>query len=92
MDRTILFRIDLLAAVGELGDGSGVEIQERLTEPPYNRETVQQTRLYSNLTALAEDGLIEKEGEVGRSKSYSLTAEGREVLETRLEIMERALR
>lgn len=91
MDRTILFRIDLLAAIGELGDGSGVEIQDRMQETPYRRETVQQTRLYRNLADLYEEGLIEKEGAVGTEKSYSLTAEGREVLEQRKAIIDGAL-
>ena len=92
VDRTILFRIDLLAAVGTLGDPSGGEIQELLESPPYNRERVRMNRIYTNLSDLIDDGLVEKEGETGREKSYSLTAEGWGVLETRLEIMERALR
>lgn len=76
MGRTILFRIDLLAAVGDLGDGSAVEIQDLMLQPPYDRETVRMDRIYTNLSDLYDDGLVDKEGKVGTEKSYFLTAEG----------------
>jgi DNA-binding PadR family transcriptional regulator len=77
------FKRDLLFVVGGLGQPSGQEVLDELEASV--DEDVQAARLYTNLNELAEEGLVLKTKEDGRTNRYELTEEGRRKLEERHE-------
>jgi PadR family transcriptional regulator PadR len=81
MDDLTGFQRDILYVTAGLDEPHGLAIKEELED--YYESEIQHGRLYPNLDTLVEKGLIEK-GEIDkRTNSYSITAEGRDVLERR---------
>ncbi|PCR88656.1 PadR family transcriptional regulator [Natrinema ejinorense] len=77
------FRRDLLFVIADVGPASGQDVQAEI-EAYYAKE-INHGRLYPNLDALVDDGLVEK-GEIDdRTNSYELTDAGRQALEERRE-------
>jgi DNA-binding PadR family transcriptional regulator len=82
------FQIDLLAALATIGPCKGLAIRDRLGER-YDEE-VNHGRLYPNLDQLEAAGLIEIERQAidDRTNRYSLTTQGRVLLDERREWLE----
>ena len=77
------FQRDLLYAIAGLDDPHGLALKEELES--YYQKEVHHGRLYPNLDALVEKGLVEK-GEVDRRTNfYRLTSRGRREIEARRE-------
>ncbi|WIV67522.1 helix-turn-helix transcriptional regulator [Natrialbaceae archaeon AArc-T1-2] len=76
------FQRDVLEAIAHLESSSeesyGLAIQNRLEE---HYSDVNPPRLYQNLDALIADGLLERSELDGRTNSYTLTSDARELLE-----------
>jgi DNA-binding PadR family transcriptional regulator len=64
-----------LAAVRTLDEPHGLGVKQHL-EAVYGVEEIHHGRLYPNLDALADKGLIEKGTVDDRTNSYSVTARG----------------
>lgn len=73
------FQRDILPVLSREGAAYGIEIKNRLQE--YRDEPVQNSRVYENLTRLAEIGLVDKSRD-GRIVNYRLTERGEDVFET----------
>lgn len=77
------FQRDLLVAVADIEDSaipSGQSVKERVMAQGYDKDQVQNGRLYPNLDVLENKGLIEK-GEIdNRTNSYEPTELGAEFL------------
>lgn len=84
------FQRDLMYIVAGLEEPSGLAIQEEL-ETYYDKE-VFTGRLYPNLDALVDRGLIEKGEYDRRANYYVLTEQGRQELEDRQEWQEKCLK
>jgi len=83
MDDLTGFQRDLLTVIAGLEEPHGLRVKEEIQN--YYETEIQHGRLYPNLDALAEKGLIEK-GEIDkRTNSYTLSQQGRQVLEDRAE-------
>lgn len=77
------FQRDLLTVVAGLDEPHGLGIKDELED--YYEKTIHHGRLYPNLDALVEKGLVDK-GEIDRrTNSYSLTRRGRRELRARRE-------
>lgn len=74
---------DLLYINESLDKVSGLEIKAALDR--YYDEEIDTARLYPNLDELVERGLMNKGSIDGRTNSYSLSEEGRQVLTARRE-------
>lgn len=83
------FQRDLLYAVAGMDDPKGLAIKRKLDD--YYATDINHGRLYPNLDALVEAGLLEKGRIDDRTNSYSLTDEGRELLRERREWEEQYL-
>ena len=77
------FQRDLLYINESLDKVSGLEIKAALDR--YYDEEIDTARLYPNLDELVERGLMNKGSIDGRTNSYSLSEEGRQVLTARRE-------
>lgn len=77
------FQRDLLYVIAGMDEPKGLAIKETLDE--YYASPINHGRLYPNLDALVEDGLLEKGRIDDRTNSYALTDEGRELLRERRE-------
>lgn len=75
------FQRDLLHVIGGLDEPYGLRIKEELEE--YYGTEINHGRLYPNLDALADEGLIEKGQRDRRTNAYALTRRGRRELEAR---------
>ncbi|GGL66401.1 helix-turn-helix transcriptional regulator [Halocalculus aciditolerans] len=75
------FQRDLLYAIGGLDDPHGLALKDELEG--YYESEVHHGRLYPNLDAVVEKGLVEKGKIDERTNSYSLTRRGRRELEAR---------
>lgn len=75
------FQRDLLYVTAGLGTASGLTLKAELEEE-YETE-IHHGRLYPNLDALVEEGLIEKESVDQRTNGYSVTPAGQAAIETR---------
>lgn len=76
------FQRDVLYVVASIDGGKGLAIKERLDE--YYGKDTNHGRLYPNLDALVEKGLIEKGQIDKRTNSYTITDRGnRELLARR---------
>lgn len=80
------FQYDLLAAIRRNDTRIGADIQEILESHGY--DCVHNGRLYRNLTELEDDGLVDIDPINDRSNYYTLTDDGVEALENRLEGLE----
>ncbi|MBP2251172.1 DNA-binding PadR family transcriptional regulator [Halarchaeum solikamskense] len=77
------FQRDLLHALDQRGPAKGLAVKDAIAD--YYGEEINNGRLYPNLDALAEGGLIEKrirEAD-GRTNEYELTELGRRALSAR---------
>lgn len=72
------FQRDLLYVIAGVEESYGLAIYEELEE--YYNEDVYTGRLYPNLDALAERGLVEKGEYDERTNHYELTDQGRREL------------
>ena len=77
------FQRDLLYVVASDDGQHGLAIKDRM-ETYYETE-INHARLYPNLDALAEKGLIEKSQRDQRTNEYDLTARGAREIEARIE-------
>lgn len=77
------FQRDCLYVIGGLEDPKGLAIKDHLDE--YYGSEVNHGRLYPNLDALVEKGLVDKGKIDDRTNSYSLTQRGRREIEARRE-------
>jgi DNA-binding PadR family transcriptional regulator len=77
------FQRDILYVLGGLESPKGLAIKDELDS--YYSTDINHGRLYPNLDALVEKGLIEKGRIDDRTNSYSLTSRGRRELEARRE-------
>lgn len=77
------FQRDVLFAVANLDGPNGQDIRANLGTT--QDRTVRSGHIYLNLEELVDAGLIEKRAKNGRSNTYSLTQDGEEWLENRLE-------
>lgn len=77
------FQRDILYVLGGLESPKGLAIKDELDR--YYSSDINHGRLYPNLDALVEKGLVEKGRIDDRTNSYSLTGRGRRELEARRE-------
>ena len=77
------FQRDLLYVIAGLDGPKGLAIKERLDE--YYGTEINHGRLYPNLDALVEKGLVEKGRIDDRTNAYTLTQRGERELEARRE-------
>jgi len=77
------FQRDILYVLGGLDSPKGLAIKDELDS--YYSTDINHGRLYPNLDALVEKGLIEKGRIDDRTNSYSLTSRGLRELEARRE-------
>ena len=76
------FQRDLLYVVAGLSEAKGLAVKDELDD--YNASAINHGRLYPNLDALVEKGLIEKGRFDDRTNAYSLTERGaREIVARR---------
>lgn len=81
MDDLTGFQRDTLFVIAGNDDPKGVEIKAELDT--YYERDVKHGRLYPNLDALVEKGLVEKGKKDGRTNEYTLTKRGDRELEAR---------
>jgi DNA-binding PadR family transcriptional regulator len=77
------FQRDILYVLAGLESPKGLAIKDELDR--YYSSDINHGRLYPNLDALVEKGLVEKGRIDDRTNSYSLTGRGRRELEARRE-------
>lgn len=77
------FQRDILYVLGGLDSPKGLAIKDELDR--YYSSDINHGRLYPNLDALVEKGLVEKGRIDDRTNSYALTGRGRRELEARRE-------
>ena len=77
------FQRDLLYVIAGLDGPKGLAIKERLDK--YYGTEINHGRLYPNLDALVEKGLVEKGRIDDRTNAYTLTQRGERELEARRE-------
>lgn len=77
------FQRDLLYVVFGLDEPHGLAIKDHLED--YYEDEVHHGRLYPNLDALVENGLVEKGRKDDRTNTYMLTQRGRRELSARRE-------
>lgn len=77
------FQRDLLYVIAGLSDPSGLRIKAELDE--YYESEIHHGRLYPNLDALVEKGLVDKGHLDDRTNTYALTQRGERELEARRE-------
>lgn len=75
------FQRDLLIMIAGLGESKGLSIQAELEG--YYASEINHGRLYPNLDALVEEGLVEKGKKDDRTNLYSLTEEGKKAIADR---------
>ena len=77
------FQRDLLYVIGGLDQPHGLAIKDELEE--YYEKEIHHGRLYPNLDALVEKGLVEKSKKDRRTNEYRLTNRGRREIDARQE-------
>lgn len=77
------FQRDCLYVIAGLGSPKGLAIKTELEG--YYSSTINHGRLYPNLDALVEKGLVEKGSKDDRTNAYSLTERGRREIDARRE-------
>ena len=77
------FQRDVMYVISGMDSSKGLAIKEKLDE--YYASEINHGRLYPNLDALVEAGLVEKGRIDDRTNAYSLTEEGRSLLGERRE-------
>ena len=87
MDQLTGFQRDLLYVITGMDRPSGQEILDDIND--YVDQPVTHGRLYPNLDALVEEGLVEKGQLDRRTNYYALTPKGKQALESRQEWVER---
>lgn len=75
------FQRDLLYCAASLDDPYGLEIGREVEE--YSSLELNNGRLYQNLNALAEKGLIKKKHKDDRTILYIVTSEAEKIIENR---------
>lgn len=75
------FQRDVLRVLDQSGPSKGLAVKDALTS--YYGEEVNHSRLYPNLDALADAGLVAKRERDGRTNEYELTERGRRALRAR---------
>lgn len=75
------FRRDLLYVIAGMDEPNGLAIKAELDS--YYKEVIHHGRLYPNLDALVEKGLVEKTRRNQRTNAYTLTRRGRRVIDAR---------
>jgi DNA-binding PadR family transcriptional regulator len=78
------FQRDLLAAIANQGDSSGLDIKSHL-ENAYGIQEINHGRLYPNLDTLVDKGLVEKGEQDRRTNYYKLTRRGHRELAGNIE-------
>lgn len=83
MDELTGFQRDLLIVVAGIGPDKGIAMKEVIDD--YYGVGISHGRLYPNLQALAEEGLVEIGSIDDRTNSYGLTEEGEQLVNARRE-------
>ncbi|WP_331234278.1 PadR family transcriptional regulator [Natronorarus salvus] len=83
MNDLTAFQRDLLMVIAGLGDPHGLAIKDELEE--YYDDEIHHGRLYPNLDALVEKGLVAKGSRDKRTNEYTLTERGERELSARQE-------
>jgi PadR family transcriptional regulator PadR len=83
MDDLTAFQRDALYVIAGMDEPYGLALKRELDE--YYAESINHGRLYPNLDALTELGLVRKGKHDERTNSYSVTQAGRRVLQQRRE-------
>lgn len=81
MEHLTAFQRDLLYVVANLDEPHGLLIKDALER--YYEDEVNHGRLYPNLDALVEEGLVDKGTHDDRTNCYTLTEAGREAIRRR---------
>lgn len=79
------FQRDILCIIAGMDEPYGLAIKQELEE--YYNDEVHHGRLYPNLDDLAEQGVLEKGIHDKRTNRYTLTDDGRNKIEVRLDWM-----
>jgi len=74
---------DLLFVVAGMNSPSGQDVKKELQDS--QGRTILPGRLYANLDALVEMGLVEKSKYDGRTNQYTVTRRGRQEIQARYE-------
>lgn len=77
------FQRDCLYVIAGREDPSGLDVKAELDE--YYEDEIHHGRLYPNLDALVQKGLVEKGAKDDRTNKYSLTQRGQRELKARRE-------
>lgn len=77
------YQRDILYVVGGLDEPKGLDIKDQLDA--YFESATNHGRLYPNLDALVEKGLVAKGTKDGRTNKYTLTERGERALAARRE-------
>ncbi|WP_008526622.1 PadR family transcriptional regulator [Halorhabdus tiamatea] len=72
------FQRDILSSIARHGPSNGLDIQGHLRR--LYSEDINPPRVYDNLEKLKDKGLIDKSKLDGRSNTYAVTDEGREIM------------
>lgn len=83
------FQRDLLYVIAGLGNPKGLAIKQELDE--YYGDEINHGRLYPNLDAIVQKGLVQKGQKDNRTNAYSITQRGQRELEARREWEDRYL-
>ena len=77
------FQRDLLLVIGGLNEPKGLDVNENIEE--YYGSEIRHGRLYPNLDALVDKGLVKKDKHDLRTNKYTLTDRGTREITARLE-------
>lgn len=77
------FQRDLLYVIAGLNEPHGLALKDELEE--YYEDEIHHGRLYPNLDALVDKGLVEKGEKDDRTNVYTVTRRGRREIEARRE-------
>ena len=77
------FQYTLLSAADELVEPSGQDIRRHVDTGPFHPSPMNHGRLYPNLETIVRAGLVEKGEKNDRTNLYTITDDGKDVLETR---------
>lgn len=77
------FQRDLMFVIAGLDEPKGLDVKDVVEQ--YYEEEIRHGRLYPNLDALVEKGLIEKGQHDRRTNKYTLNEAGRQAIRDRLE-------
>lgn len=82
MDELTAFQRDLMVVLAKLDEPKGLDVKDDLEG--YYADDIRHGRLYPNLDALVEKGLVNKGSHDRRTNKYTVSDDGQEFLQNRL--------